>query len=267
MDIDYTTPAGIHGIRAFQDNYIWAIRQGRKLALVDPGEAAPVLDVIRRQQLELTTILLTHHHRDHVGGVMALRELGPVKVYGPASENLPHCDVRLQEGDRVELPDLGLSLGVLDVPGHTAGHIAYHGRAADQAPVLFCGDTLFASGCGRLFEGTAAQMHRSLAKLMALPGQSRVYCAHEYTLANLRWACAVEPNNAALSAWHDQAAVLRERGDSTVPTRLDHELAVNPFLRSAEPDVVAAASQHVGRPVAPGVETFGALRTWKDDFR
>src|SRR5690625_365358 len=127
MDTDYTTPAGIHGIRAFQDNYIWAIRQGRKLALVDPGEAAPVLEVIRRHQLELTTILLTHHHRDHVGGVMELMELGDIRVYGPASEELPHCDVRLSEGDHVELPELDLSLHVLDVPGHTAGHIAYHG--------------------------------------------------------------------------------------------------------------------------------------------
>jgi len=267
MDTDYTTAAGIHGIKAFQDNYIWAIRRGAAVAVVDPGEAAPVLEILRRHHLRLGVILLTHHHRDHVGGVEELRALGDVKVYGPAGENLPHCDVPLREGDRVLLPELELDLRVLDVPGHTAGHIAYHGTAAGFSPVLFCGDTLFASGCGRLFEGTPEQMYDSLAKLMALPGQSRVYCAHEYTLSNLRWACTVEPNNADLSAWQRQAAALRERGDATVPTRLEHELAVNPFLRSGVPDVVAAVSQHVGRPVQPGVETFGALRAWKDDFR
>lgn len=267
MDIDYTTSAGIHGIPAFSDNYLWAIRQGDQVAVVDPGDAAPVLAFLREHRLTLRAILITHHHRDHVGGVEALCGSGAVTVYGPAGETLPRCDVRLREGDRVTLPELDLDLQVLDVPGHTAGHIAYHGRAAGVAPVLFCGDTVFASGCGRLFEGTAAQMHQSLSKIMALPGQTRVYCAHEYTLSNLRWACAVEPNNATLSAWQRQAVALRERGEATVPTRLEHELSVNPFLRSSEPSVVAAVSQHVGRPVQPGVETFGALRAWKDDFR
>lgn len=267
MDIDYTTSAGIHGIPAFNDNYIWAVSLGEHCAVVDPGDAAPVLQWLRAQGLRLSAILLTHHHRDHVGGVAELVQLGDVTVYGPAQEKLPHCDVRLREGDSVHLPALGLALRVLDVPGHTAGHIAYAGQVAGQGPVLFCGDTLFASGCGRLFEGTAEQMHQSLAKIMALPGQSRVYCAHEYTLSNLRWACAVEPNNATLSAWQQQAVALRERGEPTVPTRLEHELAVNPFLRSAQPEVVSAVCQHVGRLVQPGVETFGALRAWKDDFR
>lgn len=267
MTSDYTTSTEIHGIPAFNDNYLWAIRQGRELAVVDPGDAAPVLAYMRQHDLVLRAILITHHHRDHVGGVSELVAQGGVTVYGPARETLPHCDVALREGDTVVLPELDLELKVLDVPGHTAGHIAYYGTAAGNQPVLFCGDTVFASGCGRLFEGTPQQMHESLSKIMALPGETRVYCAHEYTMSNLKWARAVEPDNAQLSSWFDTAKAMRERGESTVPTRLEHELAVNPFLRSHVPEVVQAVSRHVGRPLQPGVETFGALRAWKDDFR
>lgn len=267
MSTDYALPAGIHRVPAFQDNYIWLIRQGRQVAVVDPGDAEPVVAVLRQHSLQLAAILLTHHHRDHVGGVPALLEHARVPVYGPARETLPHCDVALAEGDQVELPELDISLAVLDVPGHTAGHIAYHGRAAGLAPVLFCGDTLFASGCGRLFEGTPEQMHASLAKLVALPDQTRVYCAHEYTLSNLRWARVVEPENAELARWSDEAEALRADGQATVPTLLSHERAVNPFLRASEPAVIAAVSQHAGRSLGAGVETFGALRAWKDNFR
>lgn len=267
MSTDYVAPAGIHSVPAFQDNYIWLIRKDNHVAVVDPGDAGPVLATLRRHHLRLAAILLTHHHRDHVGGVAALLEHAGVPVYGPARETLPHCDVALGEGDRVDLPELDTALAVLDVPGHTAGHIAYHGRAAGIAPVLFCGDTLFASGCGRLFEGTPEQMHTSLSKLVALPGQTRVYCAHEYTLSNLRWARAVEPANAELARWSGQAEALRADGQATVPTLMSHERAVNPFLRTAEPAVIAAVSNHVGRPLGQGVEVFGALRAWKDDFR
>ncbi len=266
MNTKYDTPAGIHHVSAFQDNYIWLIRQKDAVAVVDPGDAQPVLDALARHGLRLAAILLTHHHHDHVGGVNALLEHTRVPVYGPATEALPHCDVALREGDKVSLPELDLELSVLDVPGHTAGHIAYHGRAAN-VPVLFCGDTLFATGCGRLFEGTPVQMHASLGKLAALAGQTRVYCAHEYTVSNIRWATAVEPDNAALGAWARDAAALREAGQPTVPTLMSHELAVNPFLRTGQPAVLAAVRKHVGRPITQGVDVFGALRAWKDEFR
>lgn len=267
MSTDYAAPAGIHSVPAFQDNYIWLIRKDNRVAVVDPGDARPVLATLRQHNLQLAAILLTHHHRDHVGGVAELLEHAAVPVYGPARETLPHCDVALGEGDRVELPELDTTLSVLDVPGHTAGHIAYHGRAAGMAPVLFCGDTLFASGCGRLFEGTAEQMHESLSKLVALPGETRVYCAHEYTLSNLRWARVVEPDNAELARWSTQAEALRASGQATVPTLMSHELAVNPFLRTDAPAVIAAVSHHADRPLGAGVDVFGALRTWKDNFR
>src|SRR5690606_10463338 len=158
-------------------------------------DAAPVMAALQQQRVQLRAILLTHHHKDHVGGVLELVERTGTTVFGPASEKLPHCDRRLSQGDRVTLPELALDPEVLDVPGHTAGHIAYAGRAGGVEPLVFCGDTLFASGCGRLFEGTPRQMHESLAKLAALPDETRVYCAHEYTLSNLAWARAVEPDN------------------------------------------------------------------------
>ncbi|GAA5234795.1 hydroxyacylglutathione hydrolase [Verticiella sediminum] len=268
IEQDAAVPQGISGVGAFQDNYIWLIRRGDRLAVVDPGDAEPVLAHLRASELRLDAILLTHHHGDHVGGVQALRAHAPgVTVYGPATEQLPHCDVRLAEGGHVSLPELDLELGVLDVPGHTAGHIAYHGRAAGAQPVLFCGDTLFATGCGRLFEGTPVQMHASLAKLMALPADTQVYCAHEYTSSNVRWALAVEPGNAELQAWRDRVQRLRDANEPTVPTRLALELAVNPFLRTTEPTVVAAVTNQAGRPLQGGADVFGALRAWKDDFR
>jgi len=189
------------------------------------------------------------------------------RVYGPAGEQLPRCDVLLREGDRVQLPELDLDLQVFDVPGHTAGHIAYYGRAAGEEPVLFCGDTLFASGCGRLFEGSAAQMYDSLGKLLTLPDDTRVYCAHEYTLSNLRWARAVEPDNPDLARWAAEAAALREAKKRTVPTRLGHERKVNPFLRATEPAVAEAAARHAGQPLPSGLEVFSTLRSWKDNFR
>jgi len=259
-------------IAAFADNYIWLVRRGRDTVVVDPGESAPVLLELARENLQLRAILLTHHHRDHVGGVAELVAATGAVVYGPARERLPCCDVRLQEGDRVCLDAHGdtlLDLIVLDVPGHTAGHIAYHGTAAGQ-PVLFCGDTLFAAGCGRLFEGTPAQMFDSLAKLRALPGHLHVCCAHEYTLANLRWARTVEPDNPALQDWQARALALRAQGLPTLPTTLALEGATNPFLRTGEPAVIAAAARWCGQngghtPTTP-VDVFAALREWKNGF-
>lgn len=264
---DAGTRAGISGIPAFNDNYLWLVRQGTLAAVVDPGDAAPVMAALQQQRVQLRAILLTHHHKDHVGGVLELVERTGATVFGPASEKLPHCDRRLAQGDRVTLPELDLDLEVLDVPGHTAGHIAYAGRAGGVEPLVFCGDTLFASGCGRLFEGTPRQMHESLAKLAALPDETRVYCAHEYTLSNLAWARAVEPDNAALREWHEQAGQMRDRDQPTVPTTLGLERQVNPFLRTAHPQVAAAAAAHAGKPLADEVEVFAALREWKNHFR
>ena len=257
---------GIHPIPAFSDNYIWLVSNGREALVVDPGQALPVQQVLKQQQLKLTAILLTHHHQDHVGGVAELVAQTGARVWGPAGEILPMCDTPLIEGDTFTDAGLGLKLSVLDVPGHTAGHIAYAGTFGDT-PVLFCGDTLFAAGCGRLFEGTPAQMDNSLSKLAALPPASRVYCAHEYTLSNMRWASAVEPDNLALQHWQQQAMAQREADQPTVPSSLELELACNPFLRAREPSVARAAANWAQTELTTPVEVFAALREWKNNFR
>jgi hydroxyacylglutathione hydrolase len=269
-----TAPAGgrernaaVLPLPAFSDNYIWAIVHGDQAAVVDPGDAGPVLQFLEQQGLRLRAILLTHHHADHVGGVSELSRIGGITVYGPAHERLPRCDVPLTEGDRVTLPELDLDLTVLDVPGHTAGHIAYAGRAAGVEPVLFCGDTLFAGGCGRLFEGTPTQMLDSLEKFSVLPPDTKVFCAHEYTLANLRWALAVEPANRTLQQWYQRAQQLRAAGIPTLPSTIGQERATNPFLRTQQPDVARAAASWAGRGQDTPVEVFASLREWKNDFK
>ena len=213
-------------IPAFRDNYIWALHDDKIAVIVDPGEAAPVLNFLREKNLQLNTILITHHHNDHVGGNRDLLAKFPVPVYGPAAEKIDTLTLRLNENDVVNLLQLGLSFRVIQIPGHTAGHIAYVGHG-----MVFCGDTLFACGCGRLFEGTAAQMHVSLSKLAALPGDTKVYCAHEYTLANIAFARAVEPDNAALLQREFDDREKRGNNIPTVPSTIQIELATNPFLR------------------------------------
>jgi hydroxyacylglutathione hydrolase len=254
-------------IPAFTDNYIWIVREGRNAAVVDPGDAAPVLAYLDREGLALTAIVNTHHHGDHVGGNADLLARAPVPVFGPAGETIPGRTQALAEGDRITVPGIGLSLRVLDVPGHTAGHIAYVGDdGGDGHPIAFVGDTLFAGGCGRLFEGTPRQMSASLAKLAHLPPDTRAYCAREYTLANLRFALAVEPGNAALRDRQAREAAKREQGLPTVPSTIADELATNPFLRAGEPEVFAAAQAHAGRALADAVESFAELRAWKNAF-
>ena len=255
----------IIAIPAFTDNYIWMIRNGRAAAVVDPGDAAPVLAHLAREGLELTAIIATHHHKDHVGGVPALVERFAVPVFGPAREAIPARTVALGEGDRIDVPGVGVALRVLDIPGHTAGHIAYAGDIEGAA--LFCGDTLFAAGCGRLFEGTPAQMWDSLSKLARLDPATRVYCGHEYTLANLAFAAAVEPANAAVAARTASATRARQQGHPTLPSTIADELATNPFLRAGVDAPRHAAEAHAGRALAHPVDVFAVLREWKNGFR
>ena len=249
---------------AFSDNYLWLLHDGAQALVVDPGDAAPVLEALRQRSLTLASILVTHHHADHTGGVAELRAATGAQVFGPATEAVPEPLVRVKGGDVVRT--LGLTFEVIDVPGHTAGHIAYFCPDMDGAPLLFCGDTLFSGGCGRLFEGTPAQMLASLDRLAALPGATRVCCAHEYTLSNLRFARAVEPGNQALAAYEQQCERLREEGRPTLPSRIDTERAVNPFLRSREASVTQAVRAHAAS-ATDEVAVFAALRQWKNEFR
>ena len=254
----------VTAIPAFADNYLWLIHDQQQAAVVDPGDAAPIEAALRSLGLKLNAILLTHHHADHAGGVAELLAKWAVPVFGPAGENIHGVSRPLREGDRVDLTALGLQLSVLDVPGHTAGHIAY---VADEQHWLFCGDTLFAGGCGRLFEGTPAQMTNSLAKLAALPDDTLVYCAHEYTLSNLRFAVAAEPDNADLTSRLAQAQQMRERGESTVPSTIGLEKRTNPFLRYREPSVLQTMRANGRLNSDDPVAAFAALREWKNGFR
>lgn len=264
---DHAHAGAIVGLPAFNDNYIWLLRRNEWVVVVDPGEAAPVLDYLARHNLSLCAILVTHHHGDHIGGIEDLLAHAEVPVFGPAGEPIEALTRRLHDGERIELPQLGVDVDVLGVPGHTRAHIAYYIRPAGPfAGSLFCGDTLFACGCGRVFEGTPPQMRASLARLAALPDDTRIYPAHEYTQANTRFALAVEPHNEALQAWAAEVTHLRAENRPTLPTTLSHELAVNPFLRWNAPAVITAASRFAGKPLSTPDEVFTAIRSWKNGF-
>jgi hydroxyacylglutathione hydrolase len=253
-------------VPAFNDNYLWIVHDDINAIVIDPGDATPILAALDAHKLSLVAILLTHHHADHIGGVPDLlqRFKSPkIPVYGPQLENIATITQPLSEGDSVTIPELQLQFSVLDVPGHTRGHIAY---VAQQRGWLFCGDTLFAGGCGRLFEGSPAQMLASLSKLAVLPDATEVYCAHEYTLSNLRFAHEVDPDNTALTNRIQVEQAKRNRGQPTVPSTIGLEKATNPFMRSWQPEILtrlkAAGRLHEAEPVA----AFAALREWKNTF-
>ncbi|MCD5992650.1 hydroxyacylglutathione hydrolase [Pseudomonas sp. CDFA 602] len=256
----------IHALPAFNDNYIWLLQDlsTRQCAVVDPGDAKPVLDwLAQNPDHRLTDILITHHHNDHVGGVVQLKKATQARVSGPADENIPERDVAL--ADLEEISVLGMTFTVHAVPGHTLGHIAfYHDEAT--TPLLFSGDTLFAAGCGRLFEGTPEQMHESLQRLNRFADNTQVYCAHEYTLSNLRFAQAVEPDNTDIA--HRLAEVTRWRNENRIslPSTMALERLTNPFLRTHETSVKEKADERSGHENTSQTAVFATLRAWKDKF-
>ncbi|MEN9321562.1 MAG: hypothetical protein RL039_1375 [Pseudomonadota bacterium] len=254
----------IQPLPAFNDNYLWLAHDGKNAVVVDPGDAQPVLAALQAQQLTLQAIVLTHHHGDHTGGVAALRQATQCRVLGPAQEKLPEPVERVHAGQRIAL--LGTDWLVLAVPGHTAGHIAWYAPDLVAGGALFCGDTLFSGGCGRLFEGTAAQMHASLQQLAALPASTQVFCAHEYTLSNLRFALAVEPDNAVLQQYQHWCQQQRDHGLPTLPSTMAQELAINPFLRCNVPTVQRSAVTFDPTTAPTPEATLATLRAWKNVF-
>lgn len=254
----------VQPVPAFNDNYLWLIHNGKHAAVVDPGDAQPILDALAAKQLSLSAILLTHHHGDHVGGVERLLEHFAVPVFGPRNDRIASVTVPLSEGDAVDVPELALRFSVLDVPGHTLGHIAYYSANRGW---LFCGDTLFAGGCGRLFEGTPAQMFASLNKLASLPDETQVYCAHEYTLSNLRFAKEAEPDNAYLLTRISNEQAKRDRGQPTIPSTIGLEKSTNPFLRSSQASIANKLIREQKVSSEEPIAIFAALREWKNTYR
>ena len=253
----------IRPVPVFADNYVWIVeREGEnRVAVVDPGDGPPVIAALEDLGLEVGAVLITHHHRDHVGGLAQIIDRYHPAVYGSGDDSIPGVDHPVADGETVSLSDLGLDLEVVTLPGHTINHLGYV-----ASKIVFVGDTLFAGGCGRVFEGTPAQMHDSLMRLASLAPETKAYCAHEYTIANLRFARLVEPDNRVLGSRLEAAEAARTAGRPTVPSTIAYELETNPFLRCSEPAVVAAAEARAGRSLKPGAEVFTVVRGWKDGW-
>jgi len=252
----------ISAIKAFTDNYIWSITNKKNALVVDPGDAEPVIAFLKERNLDLQYILLTHHHFDHTGGVPALIKHYPkVKIYGPHNPKISGITHRLSEGDNVHISEFALSFDVLQTPGHTLDHIVFVNK-----DFLFCGDTLFSGGCGRMFEGTPEVFHKSLQKLANLPANTKVYCAHEYTQANLKFALSVEPENEALATYNDWVASQRAAEQITLPSSIEREREINPFLRCHTTSIKQSMLKNDGSTAISDVETFAKLRQLKDNF-
>ena len=251
-------------IPAFADNYIWLLinQQMKQAVCVDPGDAEPVLAYLQHAGLALTEILITHHHRDHTGGVEALLKVIDVPVYGPDNPYIAGISTIVREGDSITLKSINATFTVMEIPGHTLDHIAYYNNVAGE---LYCGDTLFAGGCGRVFEGSFRQMYASLSRFLDLPDNTDVYCAHEYTLQNLRFALQVEPDNAALNSRISAVARQRAAKVLTLPSNMAIERQTNPFLRCAVPAVKASAQKRTADSLLDDAAVFRVIRQWKDD--
>jgi hydroxyacylglutathione hydrolase len=251
----------IQHISTLKDNYVWVIiNEANHAIIIDPGEAVPVITFLRQHQLQLTAILITHHHWDHTNGIAEIVREFPAPVYGPAHENIPEMTHAVSEKTPIHIPHFP-DITALEIPGHTSGHLAY-----DIQGNLFCGDTLFAAGCGRLFEGSPEQMAASLQKIMSLPDNTKIYCAHEYTQNNLRFAQTVEPNNKAIAERIKHVAEMRKQNLPSLPSTLKEEKETNPFLRCDAPEVKASVEKHAGHALNNKIAVFAVLRKWKDEF-
>ena len=265
----------IFPIEAFSDNYIWAITDQKLVVVVDPGDANPVFEILKQRNLILAGILVTHYHQDHIGGISTLVKQNPdIPVWTPAKESVAHSTCSLMEGDTVTLPVGDIALQVLDVPAHTNGHIAYHGilptlnplGGTTKKPFLLCGDTLFSSGCGRLFEGTPAQMLAAMKKFSALPDNTLIYCTHEYTLSNLAFAMATEPENSDIQQRIMEVTALRGQNKPSIPCVLANEKKVNPFLRWDSHQLISTVTDWADEALEDELAVFAATRRWKDNF-
>lgn len=257
----------INPIPAFRDNYLWLLDDGQRAVVVDPGDAVAVHNYLKKHNLDLEAILVTHHHSDHTAGIAQLKNQYQCTVYGPKNDVVDNLDYRCCEGQTIAIASMPAKFEVIEVPGHTLGHIAFFlpsNQLSDN--LLFCGDTLFSGGCGRLFEGTAAQMLNSLQKIMSLPDNTQIYPAHEYTLSNLNFAIKIDPNNSDLKRYREQVTNKRDNNMPTLPTTLLLEKKINPFLRTQSPAIIDAIEKQVNQSDLSPEELFKAVRTWKDKF-